>query len=272
MKIVVCIKQVPMVSELPWDPKTGALKRDRSDGMMNPLCRNAIEASLGLKETLGGEIDVLSMGPPTAEEVLREAAALGADRGFLLCDPRMAGADTLATSFTLARAVEKVCPDFDLVVCGAGTSDSETAQVGPQLAVELGVPSVSRVDWIEPEDGLLRLGRVSDSFHEVLEMDLPGLITVTARANSPRYSRLAGVEDAFGEFDVAFLDAEALGADAGRVGAAGSATKILKVFSPRADKQGVVMKGAAKKVARRLLDEYSDRLGGYIGRDLTEPE
>jgi electron transfer flavoprotein beta subunit len=140
LKMVVCIKQVPMVSELPWDPKTGTLKRDLAEGMINPACRAALDAAVRIRESEGGEIVAMTMGPPMAEEVLREAIALGADRGVLLCDRRLAGADTLATSYTLARALRRSCPDFDLILCGFATSDSETAQVGPQLAEALGIP------------------------------------------------------------------------------------------------------------------------------------
>jgi electron transfer flavoprotein beta subunit len=134
MNMVVCIKQVPMVSELPWDPATGTLRREMSEGMMNPACRHALEAALQLKALHGGTVTVMSMGPPMAEEVLRQAIALGADRGLLISDPLMAGADTYATSLTLARAIKVYCPCFDLILCGCQTSDSETAQVGPQVA------------------------------------------------------------------------------------------------------------------------------------------
>src|SRR5512133_2244301 len=107
LNIVVCIKQVPMVSELPWDPKTGTLQRDLAEGMMNPGCRSALDAAVRIRETAGGKITAMTMGPPMAEEVLREAIALGADRGILLSDRKMAGADTSVTSYTLARAIEK---------------------------------------------------------------------------------------------------------------------------------------------------------------------
>jgi len=272
IEIIVCIKQVPLVSELPWNPKTGRLNRERADGMMNPACRNALEEALSIKGSKGADITVISMGPPMAEEVIRESIALGADRGFLLCDPAMAGADTLATSYTLARAVEKVCPGFDLILCGSTTADSETAQVGPQLAEELDLPSVSYAQSLDIKKKKLLIERVSDSFHEKLEMILPGVVTVAPGANTPRYVPLAGVETAFESADVKILSAADIRVDPSKTGTDGSATRILKVYSPRADKQGVVMKGAPGKIVRQLFDEYKDRLGGYIGRDLTEPE
>ena len=131
MKLVVFMKQVPAVSELPWNPKTGSLRRDRAQGMMNPACRHALEAALRLKEAHGGEITAISMGPPSAEEILRQAMALGADRAVLLSDRRLAGADTPATSYTLSLAVRAMCPGFDLLLLGSHTTDSETGQVGP---------------------------------------------------------------------------------------------------------------------------------------------
>ncbi len=118
LNLVVCIKQVPMVSELPWSNRTGTLRRDLAEGMMNPACRYALEAALQLKAHFGGVVTVMTMGPPMAEEVLREALAIDTDRGVLLTDRRLAGADTYATSETLARAILHVCPNFDMVLCG----------------------------------------------------------------------------------------------------------------------------------------------------------
>ncbi len=197
VKMVVCIKQVPMVSELPWDPATGTLQRDLAEGMMNPACRSALEAALRIREAEGGEITAITMGPPMAEEVLREAIALGADRGVLLTDRRMAGADTCVTSYTLARAIEKACPGFDLILCGFSTSDSETAQVGPQLAEELDIPGVAYVDEIALSGHTVRMQRLADNFLETLEMDLPGLVTVTTGGYAPRHVPLGGLQAAF---------------------------------------------------------------------------
>ena len=268
VKMVVCIKQVPMVSELPWDPATGTLKRDLAEGMMNPSCRSALEAALRIREAKGGNITAITMGPPMAEEILREAIALGADRGILITDRRMAGADTAVTSYTLARAIEKTCPGFDLVLCGFATSDSETAQVGPQLAEELAVPGVAYVDEIEISGRMARMHRLADNFLEILEMDLPGLITVSAGAYSSRYVPLGGLKAAFDAPDIVTLDAAALGLDPERLGAKGSPTRILNVTSPTAGKKNIVLNGTPKKVVEQLLKQYDDKIGGAIGKDL----
>lgn len=268
LKVVVCIKQVPLVSELPWDPKTGTLKREVAPGMMNPACRFALEAALLLREVEPVEILVLTMGPPMAEEVLREAVALGANRGVLLTDRRMAGADTFATSHTLARAIQAACADFDLVLCGYATNDSETAQVGPQLAEELGIPCVSGIERIALQNRCLRMERLSDGFLETLEMPLPGLVSLHIQRHSPRYVDLAGLQQAFGSVDIRILGADDLGLSPEEVGVQGSCTRILNVYSPTAGKKNVLWKGAAKEVVERLLDDYGHKIGAAMGKDL----
>ena len=268
LKLVVCIKQVPMVSELPWDSKSGTLRRDVAEGMMNPACSNALETALQIKRRYGGHISAITMGPPMAEEVLYEAIAIGADGGVLLTDPRMAGGDTYVTSLTLARAIEAVCPDFDLILCGCYTSDSETAQVGPQLAEELDIPGAAYIEQLEIIDRTVRMQRLSDEFIETLEMDLPGLVTVTTDANTPRYPALEGLESAFDSPDIQILDADDLKLDPERIGIQGSPTKILNVYSPTAEKKNLMMKGAAKKIVDEIFEKFGDRIGGAIGKDL----
>lgn len=272
LKLVVCIKQVPSVSELPWDPKTGTLKRDLAEGMINPSCKHALEAALQLKETHGGEILVFTMGPPMAEEVLHEARAMGADRGVLLTDKAMAGADTSVTAFTLACAIRKKCPDFDLVLCGCNTSDSETAQVGPQLAEELDIPGAANVHYLALTGKVLRVRRLSDNFLETLEMDLPGLVTVTTQEFQPRYVAMEGLQDTFDKGDITRVNAKDLGVDPALLGMGASPTKILNVYSPTAKKDNVVLKGSAKKTVMDLFDRFEDKIGGAIKKDLKKVE
>jgi len=257
-----------MVSELPWDSRTGTLKREMADGMINPACKHALEAALQFKQQYGANITVISMGPPMAEEILREAVAMGADRGILLTDKTMAGADTLITSYTLARAIEKKCPDFDLILCGCYTSDSETAQVGPQLTEELDIPGAAYVESIKLKGRTLIMERESDDFLETLEMDIPGLVTITTRQYAPRYASLAGLQDAFDTADVIKLSADDLNLDIKKIGMKASPTKILKVYSPTAEKENIVLKGAAKKIVDTLFDKFGDKISGAIGKDL----
>ncbi|MDX9788058.1 MAG: electron transfer flavoprotein subunit beta/FixA family protein [Desulfobacterales bacterium] len=267
MKLVVCIKQVPMVSELPWDSKTRTLKRHLAEGMMNPACRHALEAALQLKRN-DTEITVLTMGPPMAEEILREAIALGADRGLLMTDPRLAGADTFATSRALALAIRKYCQDFDLVLCGCQTSDSETAQVGPQLAEELDVPGVAYIEALSIDRSLLTVRRVCDNFLEELEMDLPALVTVSTRQFYPRYVHMAGIEDAFNRADIFKITADDLGLSPEQTGINSSPTRILTVFSPTAEKKNILLKGTPKKIVDQFLDAFDDKITSAIGKDL----
>jgi electron transfer flavoprotein beta subunit len=203
-----------------------------------------------------------------AEEVLREAIALGADRGVLLTDRKMSGADTSVTSHTLAQAIEKACPGFDLVLCGFSTSDSETAQVGPQLAEELDIPGVAYVDEIKVSGEAVRMRRISDRFLETLEMDLPGIVTVTTGRYAPRHVPLGGLQAAFSAAQIVSLDAAAVGLDPERIGAKGSATKIRNVFSPTAGKKNIVLTGAPKRVVEQLFERFDDKIGGAIGKDL----
>jgi len=268
LKLVVCIKQVPMVSELPWDSRTGTLRRELAEGMISPACRHALEAALQLKSEHSAHITAITMGPPMAEEVLREAVGAGVDRGVLLTDRCMAGADTFVTAFTLAHAIEKTCPDFDLILCGCYTSDSETAQVGPQLAEELDVPGVAYVEDIDLNDHVLRMQRSADEFLETLEMDLPGLVTVTTRSYSPRYIPLSGLEDAFDAADIQVMNADILGLSPNALGMRASPTRILDVYSPTAEKKNIVLKGSAKKVVDQLFETFDDKISGAMGKDL----
>ncbi len=272
LNLVVCIKQVPMVTELPWDRQTGTLRRELAEGMMNPACKHALEGALQLKETHGAFITAICMGPPTASEVLFEAGALGADRCLMLSDARMAGSDTLVTSSVLARAVEIYCPDFDLILCGCHTTDSETAQVGPQLAEELDLPSVAYAEHLALERNILTVRRLSDGFMETLEMQLPGLVTVATQHFVPRYTALGGLQCAFAGHNLLTIGAEDLGLDPHGLGLKGSPTQIINVYQSGTHKENLVLNGSAKKIVEDLLERFEDRLGGAIGKDLKAGE
>lgn len=268
LNIVVCIKQVPMVTELPWDERTGTLRRDLAAGMMNPACKHAMEAALRIKEAHGASITVLTMGPPAAEEVLREALAMGASRAILICDRILAGSDTYATSFVLAEAIKKEVPESDLILCGAYTSDSETAQVGPQLAEELRMPAAAYAEHLDISGRTLRVRRLVDNFRETLEMEFPALVTVSMEQYSPRYASFAGLTRAFTESDISVLNAKALSIDAADLDAHGSRTKVRKVFIRRTQKENVRITGAAANAAGEFLDRYQETIGAVIGKSI----
>jgi len=268
LKLVVCIKQVPQVSDLPWDPDTGRLKRELAAGMMNPACRFALEAALKIRDKIGARITAITMGPPSAEEVLREAIALGADRGLLISDRKMAGSDTYTTSLTLARAIQKNIPEFDLILCGAATNDSGTAQVGPQLAEELDIPGIAYVNDLEIVGNKARVRRLEDDFIETMEMELPGLATINTGGAVPRYVSMRGFQAAFAESDIVMLDAVSLGLNQDWIGAKGSATQMRNVSSPMAGRENVVLTGTTKGILDQLFMLFDDRIGGVIGKDL----
>jgi len=272
LNIIVCIKQVPMVSELPWDSKTGTLKRELAEGMMDPASRRALEAALQIKENQGAHICAVTMGPAMAQEILHQAKALGADVGVLLTDKRMAGADTFLTSHILARFIQREYENFDLVLCGSQTSDSETAQVGPQLAEELNIPAIGYVSQIRVKENIVEAQRHVDDFFEILNMDLPGLITIDLSAYKPRYLALEGVEKAFGNPDIRIIDAKKLGLDDSFNALKDSPTRIIDVFSPTTQNENRVLKGAVKKVVDQLFDEYGKVIGSAMGKDLKTHE
>lgn len=268
LNIVVCIKQVPMVTELPWDEKTGTLRRDLAAGMMNPACKHAVEAALQLKEKYGAAITVLTMGPPAAEEVLREALAMGASSAILVCDRILAGSDTYATSFILAQAIKKEVADCDLILCGAYTSDSETAQVGPQLAEELNMPAAAYAEHMEISGRTLRVRRLVDHFRETLEMEFPALVTVSMEQYEPRYASFAGLSKAFIETGISILNAEDLGITAAHLEARGSRTRVRRVFIRKMQKENVMITGAAANAAGEFLDRYQRTIGAVIGKSI----
>jgi electron transfer flavoprotein beta subunit len=268
LNLVVCLKQVPMVTELPWDEKTGTLRRDLAAGMMNPACKHALEAALQIKEKLSANITAITMGPPVAEEILREALALGADRAILICDKLLAGSDTYATSLVLTAAIKKESPKFDLILCGAYTSDSETAQVGPQLAEELDLPAAAYVERLEIKGRTLRVRRLVDNFRETLEMEFPALVTVSMENYRPRYTELMGLENAFDANDVIVLGAAALGINASLFNKQGSRTKVRKVFLRKAQKENVILQGTASAVVNEFLNQYQRKISTAIGKSI----
>lgn len=186
MNTIVCIKQVPGTSKVEVDEKTGVLKRDGIDTKMNPYDLYALETALNIKEQKGGKIKVISMGPPQAMEVIREAFSMGADEGTLVSDRKFAGADVLATSYTLSQGIRQ-CGDFDLIVCGKQTTDGDTAQVGPEMAEYLGIPHVANVRRIlEVNDDFITVEMDMPNTLEIVNIKYPCLITVEKDIFEPR--------------------------------------------------------------------------------------
>jgi electron transfer flavoprotein beta subunit len=272
LNLIVCLKQVPMVTELPWDEKTGTLRRDLAPGMMNPACKHALEAALQIKEKYSAHITAITMGPPSAKEVLFEALAIGADSAVIICDKIFAGSDTYATSWILAEAIKKHCNNADLILCGAFTSDSETAQVGPQLAERMNLPAVAYVEKIEVNVKTLRVRRIVDNFRETLEMEFPALVTVSMENYLPRYVELGGLEKAFGKNQIKVLDAVALGITAAEIKKEGSRTKVRKVFLRKTQKENIFLTGVAANVVNEFLNKYERKISTVIGKSIEGKE
>ncbi|MDD4858644.1 MAG: electron transfer flavoprotein subunit beta/FixA family protein [Dehalococcoidales bacterium] len=242
MNIVVCLKQVPGTTEVKIDPKTNTLVRQGVKGIINPLDTYALEEGVRLKERFGGEVTVITMGPPQAAEMLREAISLGADKAVLFSDGAFAGADTLATSLTLMAAIRKLGA-CDVVICGRQTIDGDTGQVGPELAEMLGVAFVAYVSKVEDiTSGTMRVRRMIEEGHEVMAASLPALITVVKEINVPRLPSLRGIAKSK-TVQIPTWTAQDLGIDPNVVGLAGSATRVVKVFTPQRVSRGEVLSG-----------------------------
>ncbi|MDR2550550.1 MAG: electron transfer flavoprotein subunit beta/FixA family protein [Desulfobulbus sp.] len=238
MKIFVCVKQVPDAKDVRLDPKTNTLAREGVESIMNPYDRHALEEAVAIKEKLGGTVTVVTMGPPQAEAVLRESIACGADEGVLISDRAFAGADTWATSYTLAKAVETL-GGFDLILCGKQAIDGDTAQVGPGLAYRLNLPyaaCVQKTRQVSAE--AIEVERMMDDGYDVLRLPLPALLTVVKDINEPRVASLKGKMKAK-KAEIHQLSAADIGADPQCIGLAGSPTQVVRVFSPepRGDRQ-----------------------------------
>jgi len=263
LKIFVCVKQVPGVSEVKINPKTNTLVREGILSILNPNDRNAIEIALLLKEKYTAEVIALSMGPPQAEEILRETLAMGADKAYLLTDRAFAGADTLATSYTLALAINKILSESDpeekyLVVCGAQAVDGDTGQVPPELAEELGIPQVAYVLNVEIKENKLIAERKFRAIEiVVIETNLPALISVLNDINEPRYPSMAGIMKAHNK-EIVHLDSAALNADSSKIGLKGSSTEVWKIFVPKRKGNRVILRGTIEEVVKKLYQNLKD--------------
>lgn len=251
MRVIVAIKQVPDTTNVKIDPRKGTLVREGVPSIINPEDKNALELALALKESCGAEVYVISMGPPQAEEALREAIAMGADHAVLLTDAAFAGADTLATSYTLGLAVRKLEP-VDMVLCGRQAIDGDTAQVGPQLAEFLDIPQVTYVRKLEVKEDAVEVERELEDGYEILSVRLPALFTVTKDANKPRYPPAAAIMNCYARGDLATWAAADLGVEPDKVGLQGSPTQVRRVFTPESKRAGEIISGSRQEVVNLL--------------------
>ena len=253
MNIIVCIKQVPDTTEVRIDPKTNTLIREGVPSIINPFDMYAIEEGLRIREKLGGTVTVLSMGPPQVKEALRETIAMCADEAVLLTDRAFAGADTWATSYTLSRGISKL-GNADLIICGKQAMDGDTAQVGPGIAAFLDIPQVTYVKKIrEISADKMIAERQTETGYDVLEVELPALITVLKEINEPRMASLKGKLRAK-KYEPKLLSVADVEADKAKIGLDGSPTRVKNIFSPRAKEGGEIIEGEVSELADKIMD------------------
>ena len=262
MKIVVCAKQVPDTTEVKLDPKTGTLIRDGVPSIINPDDKAGIEAALQLKEAVpGSTVTVLSMGPAQADVALREALAMGCDEAILVSDRAFGGADTWATSSTLAAALKKI--DYDLIITGRQAIDGDTAQVGPQIAEHLGLPQVSYAENVEVDGEYLKVQRQFEDRYHIIKVKMPCVITALAELAKPRYMTVSGIVAAYDEKEVKVWGLADLKdtIDEANIGLAGSPTRVKASFTKPVKPAGVVLKDltpaeAVDAIVAKLKEKY----------------
>lgn len=244
MHIVVPIKQIPDTQDVQMDPETGTMVRSGVTAVVNPLDLYAVTAALDLRRTLGGTITAVTMGPPQAEEALREVIALGCDAGVLVSDRRFGGSDTWATSRTLAAAIRKL-GEFDLIITGERATDGDTGQVGPGIAAWLDIPVATYVARIHHPAAerlaveSLTVERLTEDGYQLVELSTPALLTVVKEVASPGLPTLSGKRIARSA-EIPVFDAARLELDHSTIGLAGSPTRVARITTPRVSRQGTV--------------------------------
>lgn len=258
MNILVCIKQVPSSNKVEVDPVTGVLKRDGADSKMNPYDLYALETALRLREEKGGKIAVISMGPPQAQAVIREAFAMGADEGVLLSDRNFGGADVLATSYTIAQGIKKMGP-FDLILCGKQTTDGDTAQVGSEVSEWLGIPSVSNVKKIDQvdEDSITLEMDLPDEL-EIAKVYFPCLLSVEKDIFQPRLpsyvKKVATKEHKIRIYTLEDME----DTNKAHYGLNGSPTQVKRIFPPETNDHHETWTGSGKELSDKLFSKIKE--------------
>lgn len=259
MKIVVCIKQVPDTAEVKLDPKTGTLIRDGVPSIINHDDKAGLETALQLREQVGGTVTVVCMGPPQADVALREALAMGADDAYLLSAREFGGSDTYATATIIAAALKKI--GFDLVITGRQAIDGDTAQVGPQIAEQLGVPQVSYVEELSVGADSLIVKRQFEDHAHILKVHLPCLITALSELNEPRYMHVGSIVDAYEKaITVWGFDDLKDALNPAWIGLKGSPTNVFQSFGKQPKGAGTMLTGlSADEAVAAIMEKLIQR-------------
>ncbi|WP_312433336.1 electron transfer flavoprotein subunit beta/FixA family protein [Lacrimispora sp.] len=258
MNIIVCIKQVPDTTEVRLNPETGTLIRDGVPSIINPDDKAGLEAALRLKDAHGGKVIVLTMGPLQADVALREALAMGADEAYLISDRAFGGADTWATSSTIASAIRKI-GGYDLIITGRQAIDGDTAQVGPQIAEHLDLPGISYAEDIEIIDEYVVVKRQYEDRSHVIKAKMPCLITALSELNQPRYMTPGGIKEAYHEKEIKMLARADLDVEDGNIGLKGSPTRVFKSFTKAVKGKGTIVHLDAPEAAEWLLGQMKEK-------------
>jgi len=258
--IIVLIKQVPNTNEIKIDPVTGTLIRQGIPSIMNPDDKHALEEALVLKGKTGAKVTVITMGPPQAETILIEALAMGADKAVHISDRLFGGADTLATSYTLMSAIKKL-GEFDIVLAGREAIDGDTAQVGPQIAEQLGIPQVTYVKSVEINGNKLKVQRALEDGYYDIEVETPVLLTAIKDLNKPRYPHIGQMFDAFNREgkELILWGAKDLEVETERLGLKGSPTQVFKSFSPTIKRSGEILGSSVDESVKKLKTRLKER-------------
>lgn len=254
MKILVCIKQVPGSTNVEVDPVTGVLKRDGIQSKMNPYDLYALETALNLTEKFGGTVEVITMGPPQAKAVITEAICMGVKRGTVLSDRRFAGADVLATAYTVSQGIKKA-GDFDLIICGKQTTDGDTAQVGAEVAEFLDLPNVANVLSVKDvKEGKITLSASQDEKVVEMAVKMPCLISVDGDINTPRLPSYK-VRKCVTDDMITFLSLDDFDdQNIKNYGLSGSATQVERIFPPEKNTEKHSIEGTPQEQADELYD------------------
>lgn len=252
MKIIVCMKQVPADSSVKVDPETGTLQRGTGGTRTNPYDLFALEAALRIRKKSGGTVTCLTMGPPSAESMMRDAFSMGADRAVILSDRKFAGADVLATSFTLKQGI-KLLGGADLIICGRMTTDGDTAQVGPALAEHMHIPHAAWVSKIiDVDEKKIRVQQELASVRQISDVELPCVITVDKDICVPRLPSYKLKKETEGRQVEIISFSDLPNQDLTRYGLIGSPTSVVNIFAPPPKAEQVYLNGTAEEKADEL--------------------
>lgn len=258
MKIVVCIKQVPDTNEVKLDPKTNRLIREGVPSIINHDDKSGIEAALQLREKVGGTVTVVCMGPPQADVALREALAMGCDEAYLLSAREFGGSDTCATAIIISAALKKI--GYDIVITGRQAIDGDTAQVGPQIAENLGIPQVSYTEEIGIDGDVLTVKRQYEDRHHIIEVKTPCLLTALQELAEPRYMHAGGIIDAYEkEIKVWGFDDLKNDLNPDHIGLNGSPTKVVTSFGKMAKGAGTKLEVTPDEAVAAIIAKMEER-------------